>query len=629
MKRFLSLLPVLFIIPAVLSGAGDSAKDLVDQGMEFFRKEQYFEAVDSFQNAVNRNPYYAEAYKRLSEVYFSLGEYTSSLDKGLSALKYANNDPDILLLIANSYRGLGNFAKAEEYYQNILKRFPGYHDVYRNLAELYFRMNRLSAGRDMLSKADRLNPGYWRNQISFGDYYYSTGDFSKAEEFYKKAFNANQRERQVYLALAHFLQRRERYAEAIRLLETGDRLFENFYSGIQVLAECYLKTGQFQKAADRFRWIEDRGLIKDRSGRSWLYYKLALSLEQIDSPRAVEYYRKAIDTDPRNNVILHTYEHFALRSLRVDSDERRELSRIQYSNAMESYKRGETSLYFLSLKRSVTLYPFTTESRSRLVSFFESRGDNYNLYRELQSLSRLQPDTRVRDKLEKMDWNIKNRQIRVDTPMFYEYSGVILVNSDFYNLGEVLQANLIYLSQYYNKFKFSTLEFRKKQGINYILDHLRKTGTHFYLIVSQSGDSPVMKFTLYDRTGRVLDEYSYQFSLTDMDRALTGFLGWMDKNYPLLPVAGRQVAQGVYPVYTGTAQGYKKGDSLTAFRMDEADITRLSELRLTRTDSWYSEALVVSNLPGIRERNLEYSYMVSSDYINKKDLTKFKRILGY
>ena len=194
----IGLLPVAGIAQA-------NSRTYLDEGIRQYQEERFFKAIDLFQNALKINPYYGDAYRYLGEVYFSIGDYEMSLESALKALKYAHSDVDAMLLVANSYRELGKYQQAEEYYQNIRNEFPSYGEVYRNMGELYLKMNRLSQSYMMLSKAMRIAPDSWRNFISLGDYYYKNNDMPKAEEYYQMALKLNSRERYPFLKVAEFL----------------------------------------------------------------------------------------------------------------------------------------------------------------------------------------------------------------------------------------------------------------------------------------------------------------------------------------------------------------------------------------------------------------------------------------
>lgn len=631
--RLFLFLSLWFCCVTPLFSETENAKYYLDRGVSLYLGENYFEAIDSFRNALRINPYYGDAYKYLASVYFSLGEYNPSLENAQLALKYANNDPEILLLIANNYRELHSFKQSEEYYRKIVDRFPAFVEVYRNLGELYLRMNKLSLALSMLNKADRVNKSSWRNAISFGNYFMKSGNYEKAESYYQKAFNLNPTERLVYTSLGEFYLATGRYAEAINLLENGEKIFDNFYSGIVILAECYLKTARtpqdFKKAVDKLLYIDQAGIKTDAASKSMNYYKLGLAYETLDPAKSVESYEESLRVDPANEMVRYALESFLLKKFPVDDPVRKDHADAHYAAARKAYSNGERKLYFLHLKRAITLYPFQIDARTRLVEFYESQQDYYNAYVELQSLEKVSPSVRVRDKIEKYEWDLKHNRLRLDRPGVYPYRGLFLVDSDWYTFPSVFSETVLYNSLYYGKFKFSSMEYRKKQGINYILEGLRKNNQSFYVVARQVESKNILVFGLYDRTGRLIDELSLNWNPSSVNQLSIRCLEWMDRTLPTLWMIGKETSPNLYEIPFGRSAGAKEGDSMTAVELDYTGLSVLSYLRLEKVSPYASTVSVVSNAQRGERPRLAEQIAVKSEYLSAGLLTKLKRVLGY
>jgi tetratricopeptide (TPR) repeat protein len=635
LKRSAVLLFFVLINASVIADENvNNAKLFLDEGITLFKEEKYFEAIDSLRNALEINPFYGDAYKYLASVYFSLGEYRVSLANALPALKYANNDPDALLIVANSYRELGNYQQSEEYYKNIVEKFPSYVEVYRNLGELYLKMNRLSPALEMLGKADRINKNYWRNYISFGNYYLKVGSLSKAEEYFKKAFNLNPTERQVYVALSDFYRSTDNYDRAIELLENGEKIFDNFYSGILILADSYLATApnkneNYQKAINKYMWINQAGVKKDNDFKGWLFYKIGLAYEKMDKEKAVKSYFEALSFQPKNELILYSLENFALLNFKIDSSIRKQLSLIHLNNANSAYSEGESKAYLLQLKRAVTLYPFLLEARKKITAYFEMQGDYFHAYEELKSASKLNPDFRMKDKLENYEWKIKNKKIPLDKTQFYYYKGVFLADANFYNFSKIYPGLFLYDSQYYDKFKFSVMDYRKKQGINYILQYLRENDIDFFVVSSLDQNQKTLKFFLFDKTGKVMDELAINFSVEVINKSAVTFLDWMDKAFPSIWAIGEEISPQKYALFAGEKEGLKAKDEITAIDLFNREIRTISLLKLEKLNTFSSIVFVVSNYRKGEQESLKDKFAVKKDVLTQNSLTKLKRILGY
>jgi len=625
---------ILFFYDLAGGDNGNDARFYLDRGINLYKQEKYFEAIDSFRNAIGLNPYYGDAYKYIAEVYYYLGEYKISLENSLVALKYAHNDPDAMLIVANSYRELGDFNRSEEFYKNILNKFPSYAEVYRNLAELYVKMNRLALALSMLNKAERMNKNYWKNYISFGNYYIKSGNYEKAEDAFKTAFNINPLERQVYVTLADFYISVQRYDEAISILESGEKLFENFYSGILLLGDSYLyraiQSGKgYDKAINKYTWVLERSQLKDAKFKSWLYYKMGLAYENIDKNKAIENYKKAVSLNPENEFIRSAFESFVMNGFKIDSPIREELSQHHIEKAKEFYGEGENKAYFFHLKRAISLSPLSVEPRRRLLDYYEDRGDYYSAYQELKALEKIDKTVRIKDKLEIYSWRIEKKQLNLEKPYYYSFRGLFLADANFFNFSKVFSDVFLYNSQYYNKFKFSLLEYRKKEGIDYILENLRENDYTFFVVGTLDRGFTVVNYSIYDKTGSLINKFSVNYSMNNMSSSIQSFLEWMNRLFPSIIKIGEEKTPGSYEFLLGKENGAELKDNYVAFDVFGGEIKPLAVLRIDRLGNYSSEVSVVSNY---KERNYEpisNKYAVKIEFFNQKYLTNLKRILGY
>gem|GEM_PF-1819246 len=641
MKQFSEIMPSLILLAIIFlfntfypEETTANAKIYLDAGINLYNQEKYFEAIDSFRNALEINPYYGDAYKYMALVYFALGEFQASLENSQNALKYANNDPDIMLILANSYRELGHYDQSLEVYNHIVSNFPAYVEVYRNMAELYMKMNKLPLSLSMLEKADRINKNYWKNYISFGNYYLKTGNDVKARDYFRKALALNPTERLVYVTLADYYRSVNDYDEAISLLESGEKLFNNFYSGILLLADCYLNKAMimgsgYDKAIEKYLWIRNNGPQQDKIFMSGLFYKMGFAYEKINTAKAVDCYKESLSLEPGNQFVRDAFEYFVINNFRVDAPERHDLSAFHVESSMEDIKKGENKSYFLNLKRAITLYPLAVEPRQTMINYYEQRKNYYGAYQELKSLSMVDRSYKVQDKLENYEWMIKNDKIKLENPDYFYYNGLILLRSDFFNLPTIYSDIVLYNSLYYGKFKFATMDYRKEQGINSVMEYLRVNNYSFFVIGELDKSLSFLQFKLFDKNGKLIDSFSENYRMEEMDTSVNRFLEWMDRILPSIWIIGSETSPGVYYLSSGAMNGIVSNDSLAAFDTGQGDIKLLSILKIKNLRNYSSDITIVTNYKGRSYGSLESKCITKNMYLSPKYLTKLKRILGY
>lgn len=627
-KRTRIILFSLFVLVSLLFGqTSNNSRYYLDEGVKFFTEERYFKAIDALKNALRLNPHYGDAYKYLAQVYYSSGDYSIGLDNALTALKYAHNDVDAMLMVANCYRELGKYKKAEDYYKAIRKKFPAYGEVYRNLGELYLKMNRFPLSYKMIQKAIRYAKNSWRNYISLGDYYYFQGNTRKAEANYLSAFNLNSRERDTFIKLADFYYKENKLSQAIALLEKGNVLFENFVSGVDLLGDSYLRQGDFANAIGSYKWLEENDTKRDNKYLASLYYRTALAYEKSDKLKVEEYYTRALEIEPDNSFFYYSFEKFALDNYNIRHDLRKRLAKNHLKWANQYYRDGEALRNFLHLKRAVYLNPFLVKGREKLIKYYEANRDYYSAYNELKSLYKINRSYKIRDRIEKYEWDIKKNKLKLERQNIYEYKGLILAEAKFGKFASLYTSLGIYMSMYFDKFKFSSIKYRKKEGVNYILEHIRRNNLNFFVVVELEDNERVLKFIVYDRFGKQIDEKSFLYKTKDIEESLLLFYAWLNALFPEIAYVKGGVSADDYRVSFGKSVGIQNGDELLVFDVDR-ELKEKSLLRVKNTYDFYSECEVISNF-GVFSGLVGKKVIKKTKNITKKHLTKIEKLLLY
>lgn len=615
------------LILAAVPVRAENPRQFADEGLRYYQEERYYQAIDSLRRAIDANPYYADAYRYLAQVYFDLGEPELALDNAMSALKYSHHDIRAMLIIGNSYRELGQYQKAESYLLQVQKQFPSNPALYRDMGELYLLMNRREQALRMMEKALRLDPQDWKNHNSMAHYHLYRGDIPSAEQSLQKAFSLNSRERVTYLNLAQFYYQQNRLPQAIALLEKGEALFENFISGVTLLADSYLRQKDYTSALKKYQWLEERlaGVPKKEAVR--LYYKLALASEPASPEQAMRYYQKALEGDQANQLIRYSMEEYILSSTGLKDPLRKMAAEKHLDLARNSYQKGSQEMYYLHLKRAVYLYPFLSAARSELVTYYERQGDLWSAYQELKGLFKVDQGVGVRDKLEKYDWQIQKGQLRLYPLQLLEYQAYFVSEDLPGKLDDVLAHLCIYHTRNYPKFKLSPMVYRKTDGLNRIIQEVRENKYNFFVISEIDEEKSAVRFVLFDRLGKKLEEVTMYFTEYKLEETVARFYQWLNGQFPDIASLQEKISARQYQLSMGTRQGLKTGDRVLAYDL-ETEYIPAAEFVIQKSEySMSTVAIVSNNLFNINEFR-KYGILKDSPG-NKKLLTKLKRILVY
>ena len=136
-KRIAGFAAGLFLCSA-LFGAGNSALVLekYNLGMEYQQDENYYAASQYYLEVTAENPAFTDAWYKLAECSYKLGEFDLALQYLENAEKYEKNNRAIQNLKGMVYVSLGRIDDGRAIFNNILKKYPNDIDAHFGLAEI-------------------------------------------------------------------------------------------------------------------------------------------------------------------------------------------------------------------------------------------------------------------------------------------------------------------------------------------------------------------------------------------------------------------------------------------------------------------------------------------------------------
>ena len=218
------------------------------------------EAIQSYQQAIQQKPNYAEAYNNLGIAF----KYQERLDEAITcyhaALKYR---PDYAIAcnnMANAIRDQGNLLEAERLYIKALKLKPDFAEVFNNLGNVLMEQGELDKAILQFQGALRIKPDYAEAHNNLGNAFQEQKDFTAAIHCYQRA---------------------------IKLSPQYHKAFNN-------LGNAYQKLGQLNQAIFCYQKA-----IELRPDYSEAFNNAGNALvESAKIPEAIIAYKKALDTDP-------------------------------------------------------------------------------------------------------------------------------------------------------------------------------------------------------------------------------------------------------------------------------------------------------------------------------------------
>ncbi len=165
------------------------------------KPELFDKAILHYKEAINIYPEFYNASYLLAKAYFM----TERLDDALMQFEYTLNIDStsymIYMYVALIYDQKNNTEKAIEFYRKTLQKEPLYIDPYTNLSALYMKENRVEEAINTNLKILSLKPDAYEPLLNLGKIYFSTAQLELADEYFEKAYQISDKDKNLINAL--------------------------------------------------------------------------------------------------------------------------------------------------------------------------------------------------------------------------------------------------------------------------------------------------------------------------------------------------------------------------------------------------------------------------------------------
>lgn len=190
---------------------------------------------------------------------FSKDEETkkNSLKDSYQAMELNPNNKYGYINIVLLYWENNQQEKAIEYLLTSIKKSPNSIDLHNRLAGFYLDLKKYELFEETIKKANLLSPNHPSTNYWVGIYYLYQQKLDELEKFLSKE-NGKEFNSKEYLHLTGLLfHQKKQYKEATNALEELVRQSSNSF-GLDLLAEIYFETGEFQKTVDAINRLSEK-----------------------------------------------------------------------------------------------------------------------------------------------------------------------------------------------------------------------------------------------------------------------------------------------------------------------------------------------------------------------------------
>jgi putative PEP-CTERM system TPR-repeat lipoprotein len=322
-------------------------RDYIERGDQYMKAKNVDAAIIEYRNALQQDPRFADAYRKLSMAYLSRGDGANALRSATTAADLVPDVPEAqieagnLLLLAgrfdaarahaervltrdpknlvahvllgNATAGLKDFDSAMKEFEEAIRLDPHQTSAYASLAALKATKGDREAAERNFKQAIAIDPKSTAGRLALAQFYWSARQFTQAEQTLKEAVAAVPGDQRADVSLAVFYEYTGRSAEAEPYLRAAVDSDPN-PQVIILLADYYIalnRTGDAISLLQRMTADTKLGEIAN--------IRLAAIAESQGRPEdAVRIIDQALAADPKSATVLAAKADLLLRRHKLD-----------------------------------------------------------------------------------------------------------------------------------------------------------------------------------------------------------------------------------------------------------------------------------------------------------------------
>lgn len=294
---------VLAMVVALIATASVSAQKVkrpdtynYNRGVELLNNGEYDEGVEYLESELSENPKNGYAYI------------------WIGAAEYAQENYSSALTIVN--KGLSLLPKKDKEYRAF---------AYNLRARLYYELGEGDKAIVDFNECVALQPENTDFLEERAQIYYEREEYELSDKDYLKIVALDEGSVMGYMGIGRNAMMQERYDDALKRFDYVVKMASGYSSGYSFRAEAYMKKKEYSKAAedivtaleidgdnkaffllsemaDSAKMVMEAKLraksLKDKSTPGWQFYLGVVNEQVKDYPKAIEYYKKALDLSP-------------------------------------------------------------------------------------------------------------------------------------------------------------------------------------------------------------------------------------------------------------------------------------------------------------------------------------------
>lgn len=333
-------------------------------------REDWYAAIESYQEALRENPSFNEVYRGLAESFYALEEYEQANDQIAKALSFRKNDPALLNLQGFILIGLGKTEEASSIFKGVLAQWPNDIQARFGLAEIEIYSGKVTSATGHYVEALRRNPDNRKALLSLALVSRESGNMAAAREYIQKALKFHGDNPQVFYFAGYLASLDGLDAGAERYIRTSLGIKPQYDAARELLAALLFRAGRYTEVIG----VCDERITGDRNrGSAW--YLKTIALERLGRYEdALVAARAGLQVSEDDDVLRATMEQIVTGNLKFEDQRRASWASWHVSKARQFERSNMSDQALYEYRRALKLNPDDVQVRQAYAKILLTRG---------------------------------------------------------------------------------------------------------------------------------------------------------------------------------------------------------------------------------------------------------------
>lgn len=367
-KAYSAIFLLFFAVP--LFAQEETALELFKRAQELQDRSQWYDAVDLYQEALELNPQYGDAWYNLALCSYALGSYDLAVQYAGNAAKYARNFSAVQNLKGMALISLGRVEEARSVFDEVLAKFPNDIESRFGLAELDLLDGRISVAEGRYLDALKRDSRNRKALLSLALVSAEMGKRSVSEKYIRQALSYYSGEPEVHYMAAYLSAGSSDYRTAEQRARSAVQINGSFDRAYALLAGILYAQKRYDEVID----ICDFRIGRNRNaGDAWCLKGRAQ--ERLGLPEAaVETYSAGLSVSPQDEVMRQSLERLVRETLPVEDSARDSWAQFHFSKAAEYGRNFDSAAERYEYQKALSIAPLNNEIRQSFADMLERDG---------------------------------------------------------------------------------------------------------------------------------------------------------------------------------------------------------------------------------------------------------------